>query len=142
MKPNATGRMTAFGKNASNLPGLVRRRFSRLALPLALLYALLFVGMTWHPHEQNGVGTGGTVSSYACAPVGTSQQTEVQSSHGVRTGCPVCDFLIQPVQQAGVPERASEPLLVFFDAPVAERPLPYLPYRFCDRSVSRGPPVS
>lgn len=55
--------------------------------------------------------------------------------------CPLCDFIAEPIVVQDSPDlSALSPVLEPVIAP-AERVCPFVPYRFCDRSTSRAPPI-
>jgi hypothetical protein len=118
----------------------------RLAPCLSLAYLLLFVFTLLHTHE--GLSLLRSRDVHAAVP--TQTETMVPSSDTLTSvtelhagkDCTLCDFLVTPMQVATLPE-------VYYLAwtqvsPVApvERRTPFLPFRFCDRSASRAPPLA
>jgi len=57
--------------------------------------------------------------------------------------CPVCKFVADLIARVPTPQvPVRQPVLVTYYNVLWERPKPFLPYRFCDRSSSRAPPLS
>jgi hypothetical protein len=107
----------------------------------ACLYLLLSLLATTHSHEtaldRRGPATTGAVT--VAAPPSHSDVTVGHTLSAV--DCPVCDFLANLVSV-----EPTAPILTYaiVSATVPEMPvraLPYLPFRFCNRSSSRAPPA-
>ena len=124
--------------------------FKKLTRLFAFLF--MFVCATISLHQQDRylaelrTLAPSLVSTHIVSEVDSTPETYQRSSQHLTIAaereCPVCKFVADLTARVLSPQAPMRPVLVAYQTILWDHEKPFLPYRFCDRSSSRAPPLS